>query len=205
MKSTKILLIICGFLLAIPLICVALVSALPENTADLSTWLHDSKILLMIADEVLMFASILLLAAAVLLYRALSPQGKTSAAIGLAAWGVATIGFVIAILAIGRVIYPVNGLAVPTEALAYSVAPIFSSLHLASIALGFGVIAFGAALGKKALIVSIAAGILQIVGTYFAVQTPIWLLVAAAIAWFAWTIFASLTIKTEDHQEKTRE
>ena len=205
MKSTKIIMILCGLLMAIPLICVALVSALPENTADLNAWLEDSKTLLIVADEVLMFASILLLAAAVLLYRALSPQGKTSAAIGLAAWGVATVGFVIAILAIGRLIYPVNGIAVPTESLEYSIAPVFSSLHLASIALGFGVIAFGAALGKKALIVSIAAGILQIVGTYFAVQTPIWLLLVAAFAWLVWTTFASLTLKTENHQEKIHE
>lgn len=205
MKSTRIVLTICGFLLAIPLICVALVSALPENTADLGAWLQDSKTLLIIADEVLMFASIALLAAAVLLYRVFVPRHKTIAALGLAAWSVATVGFVIAILAIGRLIYPVNGIAVPTESLEYSIAPVFSSLHLASIALGVGIITFGFGFKKKSMaIASCIAGILQIAGTYFAVATPVWLLLAAAFAWAMWTLFVGVELKKLNTKKTTR-
>ena len=205
MKSTRIVLTICGLLLAIPLICVALVSALPENTADLGAWLHDSKTLLIIADEVLMFASIVLLALAVLLYQAFAPRHKTIAALGLTAWSVATVGFVITILAIGRLVYPVNGIAVPTESLEYSVAPVFSSLHLASIALGVGIITFGFGFKKKSMaIVSCIVGVLQIVGTYFAAATPVWLLLAAAFAWAMWTFLVSIELKKLNTKKTTR-
>ena len=205
MKSTRIVLTICGFLLAMPLICVALVSVLPENTADLGVWLQDSKTLLIIADEMLMFASIVLLASTVLLYQAFAPRHKTIAALGLAAWGVAMVGFVITILAIGRLIYPVNGIAVPTESLEYSVAPVFSSLHLASIALGIGIITFGFGFKKKSMaIVSCMVGILQIVGTYFAVATPVWLLLAAAFAWAMWTLLVSVELKKLNTKRTTR-
>ncbi len=205
-NRASIVLVVSGLILTVAQSCIAVASGYLADVSEdgLANWVEQNGYLLTIADELFMFGTILLVASALYLFHTFSKRHMLSVAIGLAAWSTAAIGFVATILFVGRLIYPVNGFPIiAPDSMAGAVAISFASLHLASIALGIGTIAFGTIARQTWLkIISVIVGVLLCVGTYFAGHASTLVLILSANIWFCWMIIMSIKLKKRSLDEQ---
>ncbi|MFT4296779.1 MAG: hypothetical protein QM582_15360 [Micropruina sp.] len=188
-KACGWLLIAGGLLFTGALLCVGLASQDLPTSVSLLEWAGRHRGALALADEGLAFAVAGYTVALVLLYRRLRQRSPIASLVGVVVHGVGAVGFVSATLALGRLVYPVSTVSVSEQGALLSAAQVFGGIHFAAIALGASIVAFGVALGGRPMIgLSLAVGVLQVAGSYFAGTTPVWLLATALVSWLLWSM-----------------
>ncbi len=181
------LLLTSGALFGITQLTLAWVSRVSVNSASVLAWVQEHLAWLSFVDEALMLSVLIMTVGMVLLYKHLRRRRPISSLVGLTAYGVAVIGYSSVVLALGRLVYPVNGVSISGDSALMAASQVFAGMHFAAIALGVAVIAFGVALrARSLLILSIVVGMLQIAGTYYGDTPPFWLLVTAIVGWLVW-------------------
>ncbi len=180
-----------GFgLLAAASIIIAM--SLPIPSADVSgvmAWAQQHQTLLQLADEMLACGASILLVIVVVLYGKLRKRHPVGVSVLLALGIVVAIGAFYAMMALGRLVYPVNGLPINSATSVLSASQLFAGLHWMALALAACIIAV-AVITKSRLIIltSACVALLKVVGTYYAGKVSVPLMVISEVVLFGWSI-----------------
>ena len=180
-----------GFgLLAAASIIIAM--SLPIPSADVSgvmAWVQQHQTLLQLADEMLACGASILLVIVVVLYGKLRKRHPVGVSVLLALGIVVAIGAFYAMMALGRLVYSVNGLPINSATSVLSASQLFAGLHWMALALAVCIIAV-AVITKSRLIIltSACVALLKVVGTYYAGKVSVPLMVISEVALFGWSI-----------------
>ncbi|TNC21993.1 hypothetical protein, partial [Mumia zhuanghuii] len=171
---------IAGALLAsMALALLATVPALPTTADAVALWVDDARFQLTWAGELLFFATIAWGVGAAGAFAARgsgSPLRRTTALVAL---GVALIAFVVVLLALGRLVYPVVDIELAAETIVLLESVVIGAVHLALLALG--VVAFtlpvptrSTAARRAIVALGVTLGVLFVAGSY-PWLLPMWL------------------------------
>ncbi|QHU91602.1 hypothetical protein GWK75_04150 [Candidatus Saccharibacteria bacterium oral taxon 955] len=180
-----------GFgLLAAASIIIAM--SLPIPSADVSgvmAWAQQHQTLLQLADEMLACGASILLVIVVVLYGKLRKRHPVGVSVLLALGIVVAIGAFYAMMALGRLVYSVNGLPINSATSVLSASQLFAGLHWMALALAACIIAV-AVITKSRLIIltSACVALLKVVGTYYAGKVSVPLMVISEVALLGWSI-----------------
>jgi len=131
----------------------------------------------------------ILLAVVVVLYSKLRGRYPVGMGIVLALGIVVAIGAFHAMMALGRLVYPVNGLPITPEISVLSASQLFAGLHWMALALAAFVTAAGIITKSWIVILtSVCVAFLKMVGTYYAGKVSVPLTVVSEVALFGWSI-----------------
>ena len=171
---------------------VSIAMSLPIPSADISgvmAWVQQHQTTFQIADEMLACGSSMLLAVVVVLYGNLRKRHPVSMGVVLALGIVVAIGAFYAMMALGRLVYSVNGLPIDSATSVLSASQLFAGLHWMALALAACVIVV-AIITKSWIIIStsVCVALLKIVGTYYAGEVSVPLTVVSEVALFGWSI-----------------
>ena len=121
------------------------------------------------------------------------------ASVLLALGVIATIGAFYAMMALGRLVYPVNGLPIDSATSVLSASQLFAGLHWMALALSACVIAV-AIITKSRLIIltSACVALLKVVGTYYAGEVSVPLTVVSEVTLFGWSIMMVVWISRKE-------
>ncbi len=192
-----------GFgLLAAASIIIAM--SLPIPSADVSgvmAWVQQHQITFQIADEMLACGSSMLLAVVVVLYGRLRKCHPVGMGVVLALGIVVAIGAFYAMMALGRLVYPVNGLPIDSATSVLSASQLFAGLHWMALALSACVIAV-AIITKSRLIIlaSACVALLKVVGTYYAGEVSVPLTVVSEVALLGWSIMIAVWVSHKEFE-----
>ena len=184
--------------------CISIAMSLPIPSVDASgvmAWVQQHQTLLQMADEILACGASILLAIVVVLYgkfRERHPVGASALlALGVILDDVISTGG--SMMALGRLVYPVNGLPIASETSALSASQLFAGLHWMALALAACVIAV-AIITKSRLIIltSACVALLKVVGTYYAGEVSVPLTVVSEVALFGWSIMMVVWISRKE-------
>jgi len=195
-----------GFgLLAAASIIIAM--SLPIPSADVSgvmAWAQQHQTLLQLADEMLACGASILLVIVVVLYGKLRKRHPVGVSVLLALGIVVAIGAFYAMMALGRLVYPVNGLPINSATSVLSASQLFAGLHWMALALAACVIAV-AAITKSRLIIltSACVALLKVVGTYYAGKVSVPLMVISEVALFGWSIMMMAWMSSKKFKMQT--
>ena len=172
--------------------CISIAVSLPipsANAPGVLAWVQQHQVALQAASEMLACGASILLAVVVVLYSKLRGRYPVGMGIVLALGIVVAIGAFHAMMALGRLVYPVNGLPITPEISVLSASQLFAGLHWMALALA----AFVAAVGiiTKSWIViltSVCVAFLKMVGTYYAGEVSVPLTVVSEVVLFGWSI-----------------
>ena len=129
----------------------------------------------------------MLLAIIVVLYGKYREQHPIGMSVVLALGVVVAIGAFYAMMSLGRLVYPVNGLPITLETSVLSASQLFAGLHW--MALAACVIAVAIITKSRVIILaSVCAALLKVVGTYYADEVSVPLTVVSEVALFGWSI-----------------
>lgn len=171
---------------------VSIAMSLPIPSADVSgvmAWAQQHQTTLQIADEMLACGSSMLLAVVVVLYGKLRERHPVGMSVLLALGIVVAIGAFYAMVALGRLIYPVNGLPIDSATSVLSASQLFAGLHWMALALAACVIAVAIITKSRIIILtSVCVALLKIVGTYYAGEVSVPLTVVSEVSLFGWSI-----------------
>lgn len=190
-----------GFgLLAAASIIIAM--SLPIPSADVSgvmAWAQQHQTLLQLADEMLACGASILLVIVVVLYGKLRKRHPVGVSVLLALGIVVAIGAFYAMMALGRLVYPVNGLPINSATSVLSASQLFAGLHWMALALAACVIAV-AIITKSRLIIltSACVALLKVVGTYYAGEVSVPLTVVSEVSLFGWSIMMVVWISRKE-------
>ncbi|MDR1796415.1 MAG: hypothetical protein LBR44_03070 [Clostridiales Family XIII bacterium] len=189
-------LLICGgLLLSIACVLIALLPQIPSEQNEILDWIQQVKWSLSMSDELFCFSLPLLVPSIIILYRATRTVRPISSLIACSSFMIAAVGLINVLGAAGRLVYPVNTISITADNAVMAASNLFAGLHFTAIVLAFSIAMFGYAMHNvKLFIISVAIGILQLFGTYYAGITPTWLLVIAVVAFFAWTIIVGVRL-----------
>ena len=182
--------------------CISIAMSLPIPSADVSgvmAWVQQHQTLLQLADEILACGASILLAIVVVLYGKFRERHPVGVSVLLALGVIATIGAFYAMMALGRLVYPVNGLPIASETSALSASQLFAGLHWMALALAACVIAV-AIITKSRLIIltSACVALLKVVGTYYAGEVSVPLTVVSEVTLFGWSIMMVVWISRKE-------
>lgn len=171
---------------------VSIAMSLPIPSADVSgvmAWVQQHQTTFQIADEILACGASMLLAVVVVLYGKLKKHHPVGMGLVLALGIVVAIGAFYAVMALGRLVYPVNGLPIDSATSVLSASQLFAGLHWMALALAACIIAV-AIITKSRLIIltSVCVALLKIVGTYYAGEVSVPLTVVSEVSLFGWSI-----------------
>ena len=180
-----------GFgLLAAASIIIAM--SLPIPSADVSgvmAWAQQHQTLLQLADETLACGASILLVIVVVLYGKLRKRHPVGVSVLLALGIVVAIGAFYAMMALGRLVYPVNGLPINSATSVLSASQLFAGLHWMALALAACIIAVAVITKSRIIILTSACvALLKVVGTYYAGKVSVPLMVISEVALFGWSI-----------------
>ena len=180
-----------GFgLLAAASIIIAM--SLPIPSADVSgvmAWAQQHQTLLQLADEMLACGASILLVIVVVLYGKLRKRHPVGVSVLLALGIVVAIGTFYAMMALGRLVYPVNGLPINSATSVLSASQLFAGLHWMALALAACIIAVAVITKSRIIILTSACvALLKVVGTYYAGEVSVPLTVISEVALFGWSI-----------------
>ena len=180
-----------GFgLLAAASIIIAM--SLPIPSADVSgvmAWAQQHQTLLQLADEMLACGASILLVIVVVLYGKLRKRHPVGVSVLLALGIVVAIGAFYAMMALGRLIYPVNGLPIDSATSVLSASQLFAGLHWVALVLAACVIEVAIITKSRIIILtSVCVALLKIVGTYYSGAVLVPLSVVSEVALFGWSI-----------------
>lgn len=172
----------------------------PRCGDAVSDWVVDSAFQLTWAGELLFFAIIAwgTGAAGVLLARGTAaPLRRTSA---LMAVGVALIAFVVVLLALGRLVYPVVDIDLAADTVVLLASVVIDAVHLTLLALAVVAIALPVPISspgprRTVTAVGIAVGVLFVVGSY-AWLLPMWLNLVVAGTVGCWGVLVGVAVLT---------
>ncbi len=181
---------------------VSIAMSLPIPSADISgvmAWVQQHQTTFQIADEMLACGSSMLLAVVVVLYGNLRKRHPVSMGVVLALGIVVAIGAFYAMMALGRLVYPVNGLPIDSATSVLSASQLFAGLHWMALALSTCVIAV-AIITKSRLIIliSVCVALLKVVGTYYAGEVSVPLTVLSEVSLFGWSIMMVVWISRKE-------
>jgi len=92
-------------------------------------------------------------------------------------------------MALGRLVYPVNGLPIDSATSVLSASQLFAGLHWMALALAACVIAVAIITKSRIIILtSVCVALLKIVGTYYAGAVSVPLTVVSEVSLFGWSI-----------------
>ncbi|QJU07000.1 hypothetical protein FBF30_03875 [Candidatus Saccharibacteria bacterium oral taxon 955] len=195
-----------GFgLLAAASIIIAM--SLPIPSADVSgvmAWAQQHQTLLQLADEMLACGASILLVIVVVLYGKLRKRHPVGVSVLLALGIVVAIGTFYAMMALGRLVYPVNGLPINSVTSVLSASQLFAGLHWMALALAACIIAV-AVITKSRLIIltSACVALLKVVGTYYAGKVSVPLMVISEVALFGWSIMIMAWMSSKKFKMQT--
>lgn len=192
-----------GFgLLAAASIVIAM--SLPIPSADVSgvmAWVQQHQTTFQIADEMLACGASMLLAVVVVLYGKLKKHHPVGIGVVLALGIVVAIGAFYAVMALGRLVYPVNGLPIDSATSVLSASQLFTGLHWMALALAACVIAVAIITKSRIIILtSVCVTLLKIVGTYYAGAVSVPLTVVSEVSLFGWSIMMVVCRKEFEEQ-----
>lgn len=171
---------------------VSIAMSLPIPSADVSgvmAWVQQHQTTFQIADEMLACGASMLLAVVVVLYGKLKKRHPVGMGVVLALGIVVAIGAFYAVMALGRLVYPVNGLPIDSATSVLSASQLFAGLHWMALALAACVIAVAIITKSRIIILtSVCVALLKIVGTYYAGAVSVPLTVVSEVALFGWSI-----------------
>jgi hypothetical protein len=190
-----------GFgLLAAASVSIAMSLPIPSVAASgVMAWVQQHQTLLQLADEILACGASILLAIVVVLYGKFRERHPVGASVLLALGVIATIGAFYAMMTLGRLVYPVNGLPIISETNVLSASQLFAGLHWMALALAACVVAV-AIITKSRLIIltSACVALLKVVGTYYAGEVSVPLTVVSEVALFGWSIMMVVWISRKE-------
>ena len=180
-----------GFgLLAAASIIIAM--SLPIPSADVSgvmAWAQQHQTLLQLADEMLACGASILLVIVVVLYGKLRKRHPVGVSVLLALGIVVAIGAFYAMMALGRLVYSVNGLPINSATSVLSASQLFAGLHWMALALAACIIVVAVITKSRIIILTSACvALLKVVGTYYAGKVSVPLMVISEVALFGWSI-----------------
>lgn len=177
-------------LLAAASIIIAM--SLPIPSADVSgvmAWAQQHQTILQLADEMLACGASILLVIVVVLYGKLRKRHPVGVSVLLALGIVVAIGAFYAMMALGRLVYPVNGLPINSATSVLSASQLFAGLHWMALALAAFVTAAGIITKSWIVILtSVCVAFLKMVGTYYAGEVSVPLTVVSEVVLFGWSI-----------------
>ena len=177
---------------------VSIAMSLPIPSRDVSgvlAWIEQHRIALQMADEMLAFGASMLLAIVVVLYGKYRERHPIGMSVVLALGVVMAIGAFHAMMALGRLVYLVNGLPITSETSILSASQLFAGLHWMALALAAYVIAVAIITKSRMIILtSVCVALLKIVGTYYADEVSVPLTVVSEVALFGWSIMMAVWI-----------
>ena len=187
--------------------CISIAMSLPIPSVDASgvmAWVQQRQTTFQIADEMLACGSSMLLAVVVVLYGNLRKRHPVSMGVVLALGIVVAIGAFYAMMALGRLVYPVNGLPIDSATSVLSASQLFAGLHWMALALSACVIAV-AIITKSRLIIltSACVALLKVVGTYYAGEVSVPLTVLSEVSLFGWSIMMVVWISRKEFGTST--
>lgn len=171
---------------------VSIAMSLPMPSVDVSgvmAWVQQHQTTFQIADEMLACGASILLAVVVVLYGKLKKRHPVGMGVVLALGIVVAIGAFYAVMALGRLVYPVNGLPIDSATSVLSASQLFAGLHWMALALAACVIAVAIITKSRIIILtSVCVALLKIVGTYYAGEVSVPLTVVSEVSLFGWSI-----------------
>ena len=181
---------------------VSIAMSLPIPSADISgvmAWVQQHQTTFQIADEMLACGSSMLLAVIVVLYGRHRERHPVGMSVVLALGVIVAIGAFYAMMAFGRLVYPVNGLPIDSATSVLSASQLFAGLHWMALALAACVIAV-AIITKSRLIIltSACVALLKVVGTYYAGEVLVPLTVVSEVTLFGWSIMMVVWISRKE-------
>ena len=181
---------------------VSIAMSLPIPSADVSgvmAWAQQYQTLLQLADEMLACGASILLVIVVVLYGKLRKRHPVGVSVLLALGIVVAIGAFYAMMALGRLVYSVNGLPIDSATSVLSASQLFAGLHWMALALAACVIAV-AIITKSRLIIltSACVALLKVVGTYYAGEVSVPLTVVSEVTLFGWSIMMVVWISRKE-------
>lgn len=181
-------------LLAVASIIIAM--SLPIPSVDVSgvmAWAQQHQTLLQLADEILACGASILLVIVVVLYGKLRKRHPVGVSILLALGIVVAIGAFYAMIALGRLVYPVNGLLIDSATSVLSASQLFAGLHWMALALAACIIAVAVITKSRIIILTSACvALLKVVGTYYAGEVSVPLTVVSEVALLGWSIMIAV-------------
>ena len=182
--------------------CISIAMSLPIPSADISgvmAWVQQHQTTFQIADEMLACGSSMLLAVIVVLYGRHRERHPVGMSVVLALGVIVAIGAFYAMMAFGRLVYPVNGLPIDSATSVLSASQLFAGLHWMALALAACVIAV-AIITKSRLIIltSACVALLKVVGTYYAGEVSVPLTVVSEVTLFGWSIMMVVWISRKE-------
>lgn len=171
---------------------VSIAMSLPIPSADASgvmAWVQQHQTTFQIADEMLACGASMLLAVVVVLYGKLKKRHPVGMGVVLALGIVVAIGAFYAVMALDRLVYPVNGLPIDSATSVLSASQLFAGLHWMALALAACVIAVAIITKSRIIILmSVCVALLKIVGTYYTGAVSVPLTVVSEMSLFGWSI-----------------
>lgn len=182
---------ITGFgLLVVSCILIALTLPMPSfDGAGVMLWAESHRATLQLADELLVVSAPTILAAVLVFYNKIKRKMPLRAAVMLALVIVLISGIMYTVFALGRLVYPVNGLSITPEIALLSASQVFAGLHFIALVLVPCVLVIALVNGSRmVLAISGIVALLQIIGTYYADEISVPLAIVAMSALFGWAI-----------------
>lgn len=182
--------------------CISIAMSLPIPSVDASgvmAWVQQYRTILQMADEILACGASMLLAVIVVLYGRHRERHPVGMSVVLALGVIVAIGAFYAMMALGRLVYPVNGLPIDSATSVLSASQLFAGLHWMALALAACVIAV-AIITKSRLIIltSACVALLKVVGTYYAGEVSVPLTVVSEVTLFGWSIMMVVWISRKE-------
>ncbi len=192
-----------GFgLLAAASIIIAM--SLPIPSADVSgvmAWVQQHQTILQLADEMLACGASILLVIVVVLYGKLRKRHPVGVSVLLALGIVVAIGAFYAMMALGRLVYPVNGLPINSATSVLSASQLFAGLHWMALALAACIIAVAVITKSRIIILTSACvALLKVVGTYYAGEVSVPLTVVSEVTLLGWSIMIAVWVSHKEFE-----
>jgi hypothetical protein len=192
-----------GFgLLAAASIIIAM--SLPISSADVSgvmAWVQQHQTILQLADEMLACGASILLVIVVVLYGKLRKRHPVGVSVLLALGIVVAIGAFYAMMALGRLVYPVNGLPINSATSVLSASQLFAGLHWMALALAACIIAVAVITKSRIIILTSACvALLKVVGTYYAGEVSVPLTVVSEVTLLGWSIMIAVWVSHKEFE-----
>ena len=192
-----------GFgLLAAASIIIAM--SLPIPSADVSgvmAWVQQHQTILQLVDEMLACGASILLVIVVVLYGKLRKRHPVGVSVLLALGIVVAIGAFYAMMALGRLVYPVNGLPINSATSVLSASQLFAGLHWMALALAACIIAVAVITKSRIIILTSACvALLKVVGTYYAGEVSVPLTVVSEVTLLGWSIMIAVWVSHKEFE-----
>lgn len=143
----------------------------PASDEALLAWLAAWKLQLSMADELLFFAALLLIPGVAALYRVLAATDRIKALLGCGLWVVTIPLYMMMVVILGRLVYPVFGMELSPESYRLVLSLYYGGQHTISLLWGIAILALSfailrSAIGKPAACLGFVAGLTALAGSY---------------------------------------